>query len=339
MKRLFRNDTWNTCYEQFLDAVVAPTTRFTYDTTLRRFFAFVYEQTGLRKTPDKITRADIEAFLHHPVQVRRNAGQPISPFTHNTYICVLKSFYSWCETYLVEFRGKNVPILRGTKPTVGVKVVPVPEADRELSDEEIQALFAQIPRDLLGLRDRALFLCLLILGRRRQECANILRGDVQTAVFIEDGKPPRPGWLYWWRGKRRLGKDDCAEIPEICLAALREFHAAAGRDFDTMPADQPLFPGIAGPADGKTPMSLSNVDRRWRQYARAAGLPDNKVVHSLRHASGWARYTLNGRDLLRVQADLRHSDVKTTMKYLNKYKRLQEGDQVAPALAEKFGHL
>lgn len=332
MKRLFRNDTWQLCYEQFLDSLASPETLRQYDLTIRRFFAFVSH-----KTPDKVTRTDIEAWLHQPATWGRNKGQPLSPYSRNAYRMTLQSFFNWCTTYLIEFRGKLAPILR-TNPTRGMKIAKGAEVDREMSDEQIAAFFEVIPNTVCGLRDRALFRALLILGRRRQECTNLLRGDVERVVFREDGQS-RPGWLYWFRGKFHRAKDDCAEIPEIVIEDLRAFHKAAGRDFDAMPADTPLFPGVTGPAKTNQPMNVNAVDLRFRKYARAAGLPDNLVVHSLRHASAWARYESNGRDAMKVRDDLRHASLVTTQRYLARRQKRQHGDPTVAALAAKFGNL
>jgi integrase len=153
-------------------------------------------------------------------------------------------------------------------------------------------------------------------------------------IFSENGHT-RQGWLYHYRAKWKVTRDS-AEMPDECIAAIRDFHQAAGRDFDTMPPDEPIFPGVAGPALRHQPMNLANVGKRFRLYARAAGIADTIVTHSLRHENAWTRYQLNGFDILDVRDALGHKNISMTMTYIEKRKRRQHGDPIASVIAGKF---
>lgn len=328
--RYFKHDTWNVAMLHFLDSRTSPLTRVQYTAILRRFFH------DPKKTPDKYTRQEVEAFLAQPVTLGPNAGQPLSPYTRNHYMCALKSFYQYCSRYLVPFRDRQAPLLRGVSPLAEVKLARTGDSDRDFDAESDADRFLSVidRKTPYGKRDYALFLTLLCTGKRRAEIGNLRRGDVESVVFMENGRA-RQGWLYHYKAKWHVNRES-AEMPAECMDAIRTFHEFAGRDFATMSPEQPLFPGITGPAKVDQPMNLNGVDRRFRQYARAAGIAENVVVHALRRENAWCRYQENGHDILDVRDALGHKNVAMTTRYIEKRKRRQRGDPVASRLAAKF---
>lgn len=340
-KPLWRSERWNTIFADFLAQINNKTTQGQYDKTLRRFFAFLREKHGRAVTPDKVGQSDIEAFLRQPVSIpTMRAGHPLSPFSRNTYLMAIRSFYAYAENVEVEYRGKQMSALRGkTLPTKHIKVQGTGPADRDMDEGEINRFFAQIDRStIIGKRDYAIFFALFATGRRRKEIAELLRGDMEPAIFYEEGKP-RHGWMYQYLPKWRLRKER-AEMPSACIEVIRSYHLAAGCNFDDMRPFQPIFfsifAGAMAPMEQAKPIGLSVVDRRFRIYARAAGIPDNIVVHSLRHEHAWTRYNLNGHDILDVKNALGHTNVQTTLGYIEKRKRRVAGDPIASMLAAKL---
>lgn len=339
---LFRSKEWATCYRLYIESRSATRTQGNYDLLLRRFFAFVKRRAGREVTPDKVTRRDIEEFLHEPSQKGYRKGGETSPYTKNTAYVILKSFYKWCSSYLVEFRGKQRPICKSS-PMVGMKMAKVPRADRDMDEGELEQFFAVIPRDtIVGLRDVALFKVLFLTGRRRAEIVRLRRGDLQLRDVIENGQL-RQAWIYHFQGKGRLSQDDFDELPEEAIDALIAYHAAVGRDFLTLSADFPLFPG--GPPAGITPSAVAqpihenNVDRRFRLYRKKAGLSQNLCPHSLRREHAWQRHETNGHNMLDLQRALRHKHISTTLLYVDGRNKKRQGDPISRILGKKFGHL
>jgi integrase len=329
--RVFRNEQWQLCYCQFIESITVPHTRHDYQIIISRFFKQV------DKTPDKVSRADIEAFLHAPAATGRNVGQPLSAYTQSCYYGTLCSWFNWCSEYQVEFRGKMCPILRGEKPTVGVKRIRLPEVERDMSEEEVRNFFAAIDRTtLIGKRDYAIFFALLITGRRKSEILNLCWCDLEQTIFMDSGRP-RTGWIYHWKGKGKLNRDT-AEWPDSCMNALKEYLEALG-SWEHMQPETPLFGGIAGRGTKDTPMWGDSLDRRFRKYARLAAIPDNIVCHSLRHENAWQRYCEGGKDILAVRDALRHADVKTTEHYLRRRQQKLQSDPIGAKIATKFSYL
>lgn len=340
-KRVFVHPAWQRIFESFLASIANDTTRTQYERTLRRFFAFIAEKYPNKRaehTPDKITQEDIEEFMRRPIQSGSRAGQPLSAFSHNSYLIALRAFYGYCEQAEIEFRGKMVPAIRKTPPTIHVKQRKTGDVERDFTDGELEAFFAQIDTSTLnGKRDRALFLTLLCTGRRKREITLLRRGDLERMTFLEQGRT-RVGWTYQYLGKHRVTKET-AEMPSVCVEAIRQFHAAYGLDFDTEPPEQPLFFGVAGPAKSDQPMALSSVNYRFEIYARAAGISEDTVVHSLRYEYAWQRYQENGHDALEVQDAVGWKSIEQTLHYIKRRKRKQRGDPMAEKMSARFAHL
>jgi integrase len=337
-KRLFKNDKWNETFHHFISSISNTTTRYQYDKTLRRFFAFITKKYGRETTPDKIVQADIEAFLQQPVTAGRGhrAGEPISPFTHNAYCMALRAFYSYCSRTLIEWRGKQVPILRTIPPTAHIKLAKTGDVERDMTEDEIKKFFACIDRStLIGKRDYALFWAFLITGRRRMEITNLLRGDLEYGNFMTDDGQMRKGWRFHFRAKWRVTRES-AEMDVTIIEALKDFHQAAERNFTTMDPNQPLFPGICGPANHHKPMKLDNADKRFRIYARAAGIDEQIVLHSFRWENAYQRALANGNNLIKVADELGWKSVDQAVHYIRRRKKKLAGDPTSAAIAAKF---
>jgi len=329
----FRNKRWNTIFRDFLKQVPNATTRDHYYRTLRRFFVFIEKKYKEQRTPDKVSSTDIEEFLQLPVREdARRSGQKISPYSRNTYLTVFKAFYGYCTKPIFEFRGRRGIALfkKGMCPSDHVSLAHCGDADRDMTEEEVRKFFFVIDRTTLrGKRDFSLFWALFITGRRRKEIVMLRRRDLLPFVF-EDG---HQGWRYRFRAKWKV-EDEFAEMHQSVVDTIIEFHKAAGRDFYRLPPEAPLFPGTI---DSKHPMNPNWATTLFRNYAKEAGLPPNVVTHSLRHESAWQRYLANGHDLLAVKDDLGHSNVATTMRYIERRKKKLRGDPISAALVAKFG--
>lgn len=328
-RRWFKNAFWNECTLSFLAACTSDRTRSNYAATLRRLF------NNPARTPEKYTRAEIEAWLHAPALCGTRPGQPMTARTQNTYLMTLKSFYSYASHYIVIYRGAHVPLLRQPPPTTGIRRAKMGHADRDFEEDDIGRFLAVIDREtLLGKRDYALFLAYLCTGKRRVEIGRLYRRNFERVFLVENGIR-REGWIFSFKPKGRI-TNERAEMPEECMQAIRAFHGAAGRDFETMPPEQPIFPPTTGSTKTHQPVNENQIDRRFRAYARAAGIAENVVVHSIRGEHAFIRFEENGHNILDVRDALNHKDVHITMQYIEKRKRRKTGDPVASRIAARY---
>lgn len=196
------------------------------------------------------------------------------------------------------------------------KVSPAPS--RGLSAEQVRTLLAVIPATPAGLRDRAIFLTLVLTGRRRSEVLSLRVDDLgfegQT-VF------------YQYRGKG--GKRGRRELPRPAYDALVRALAAFGKDLSTMAPNEPLWRAVG--ADGGITDGTAYL--RFRRYLRDAGLPPSGL-HVLRHSAAKLRRDA-GESVEAVSAFLDHSSLAVTTTYL---RRLEgQEDRGWAAVAEAIG--
>lgn len=328
--RYFRNEKWNKAALHFIANTPNDDTRKIYEGTLRRLTLFVARKYGSQRTPDKFSKEDIEEFLGQPVQKNRRKGQPPSAYTVNTYLNAIRAFYLHCTRIQVDFRGKKVPLMRkDALPTDGISLAKTGDVERDMTEGEVRALFAAIDRStVIGKRDFALFWALFVTGKRRREITNLRRGDLEQFDF-DHGR----GWRFHFRGKWRVTQE-YAEMPQTVVDAIIDFHRAAGRDFATMGPNEPLFPAAIGIA--RRPISLNLVATIFRKYARAAGIPDSAVPHSLRWENAWQRYLASNKDIMLVQDQMGWKSIEQAAHYIRRRKRKHAGDPTAAALAAKF---
>jgi site-specific recombinase XerD len=121
-----------------------------------------------------------------------------------------------------------------------------------------------VPDSLVGLRDRAIILTLVLTGRRRSEVLAIQAGDVR----IDAG---RVTYAYCGKG----GKTGQRVMPTPAIEAIQAWLAATARALASMAPDESLAPstrnGGAGISSGRFCMNL-------RAYLAAAGLPVSGVL-------------------------------------------------------------
>jgi len=318
-----KHKQWQACYDAWLASLRSPKTQKNYASHTRRFFAFVAEKYGAHFAPDQVRRVDIEKFLR----------SDWSTYTYNAYVQALHSFFGYASGYEVLFRGKMRPLFRGKQPTAGISRARTEIPDRAMTEDDVARFFAAIDRHILiGKRDYALFWTLFITGRRRMEISQLRRGDLERVALTKNGVR-YAGWLFWFRGKMRTERES-AEMPEDCLDAIRDFHQAAGRDFETMDPNQALFPGTT--LDSREPLGMDHVSKRFRSIAQQAGLPGRLVTHSLRWCNAHQRYLANGKDLMKVVEELGWKSPGQAAHYIRMGEKRANGDQTAASIAAKF---
>jgi site-specific recombinase XerD len=330
----FKHPGWRRCIRDFLADIRArnpkATTHTTYVGHLRRFFL----DPG--KRPDTYTKGDVEQYL---IASFDDPSTPVGPHTRNGRLIALGAFFRYAKTYRVpNGNGDTRPLVRKnwTPPTEGVAWGKTTTKRRQLSPSQVKAFFQAIEEHTRNpvrrARDRALFMLYLRTGRRLREIAGLLWGDIEIQEMRGKNGQKYEGWVYHWRGKGHVEKDDCAEIPQGAVVALKAYLVLSER-WGHLTATDPLFPGWRN-----QPMSWSNIVSLFRQYRELAGIDAEKGgTHSLRRRAARDRYEVSGHDLLEVQQFLRHKDIHTTMIYVQGPP--EEADAFAAELDGRYSNL
>jgi site-specific recombinase XerD len=289
---------WLEASELFLNSRNSENTRSAY----RQALVDLLDHS--KKSPWAIERADVQRW----VEDMRQRG--LSASTIRLRVSAISSFYAFCQD---EFA------LVSSNPAGGKSLRPAASPYGKaawLSIEDVRALLAAIPQDnLQGLQDYALFLMYLATSRRNSEVRRLQWGDI-----VKKGDQV----MYHWSGKRKERWD---EMPEAAYNAILHYLFASGR----MPLDEtdyifcPLTDRAVNlptvPEEGWTrnrPLSIREVNRRLKYYARKAGLRAEKLrVHTLRHTAAMLRKSA-GAGLEDISELLNHSSLAITQIYLHK---------------------
>jgi len=316
---------WQSCLAAWLQAVYGRSgserSRIVYRNQILRFLAEV------GKSPEQVTRSDVRAFIGQSSQGNRHRGEPVSPSTQNGRLTALASFYRFASTFDID----GQPLFTGQLPTVGFPYLAPDITYRAMSASELQRFFAVIPHDtIIGLRDRALFLCYFWTARRRSEIASLTYGDIEPATF-PDG---HQGYIYRYHGKGKSRQIKTKELPLPAWEAIDRYLVASGRKA-TIKATDPLFVALYQKSGHALTSNWLNM--RFKRYAEQAGLDTERLsLHSLRHTASRERRQ-SGQDILEIKELLDHANLSTTWLYLQRY--AGETDTGAHLLEHKFRRL
>jgi integrase/recombinase XerD len=253
-----------------------------YSRMLQHFFGVV------GKTPDEVTSPEVLSWAHGiGLSCRVPSGVTIGART-----ACLSSFYK----FLIRMGTlASNPCDALERP----KVQPSPA--RGYTATDVQKILAAIPDTVVGRRDRAIVLVLVMTGRRRSEVINLKAKDIR----VEDERS-----FYSYRGKG--GKLGRRELPRPAFDALLVTLTDADKTLSNMDPQESLRQAAAGNR-GVTSATFYN---RLRKYMVAAGLPPTGV-HILRHTAAKLRRDA-GESIESVSQFLDHSSLAVTTVYLRR---------------------
>jgi integrase/recombinase XerC len=259
----------------------------------------------LDRDPVTVKPADIVNWAHGI----GDSGRVPSPATVGARIACLSSYYRFLIRMGLAISNPCDALQRPRRPQ------PRP---RGLEARQVRRVLAAIPDTVSGRRDRAIFLVLVLTGRRRSEAIALRAGDLdrqESRVF------------YRYRGKG--GKSGRRELPRPAYEAILRTLADAGRELDSVAPAESLWQAGAGPSG----VSVHTFYVRFRRYLAAAGLPPTGV-HVLRHTAAKLRRDA-GDSIEAVSSFLDHSSLAVTTTYLRRLEGAE--DRTWPKVAAAIG--
>lgn len=233
----------------------------------------LFEHLGKGSSPKKVTTAQIRGYVVS-LQERGLADKTVS-----NHVLVIKRFFGFLltEGYISEDPSLGVP-----RPQVGERL---PKA---LSVPETRRLFAVFGGvSAVERRDEIFFRLMYACGLRISEAVSIKVADIDVAsgALQVVGKGDKERRIYL--------------KPEL-LEELTCYMEQAG-------VEEYFFPG----RNGVSPITVRNMEMRFKAYVRKAGLPDHVTPHTLRHSIA-VHYLVNGAPITFVQRLLGHESLATT---------------------------
>lgn len=251
-----------------------------YSDMLDRFVAFVGKDAV-------VGDMDADAIRSYLREVRK---REFKQFTLHAYARTLKTFLRWLgrEGYAEESLAKAVDmpkVPRYQDVTIDV-----------LTDDEIAHLLGMLDASTdVGARERSIICLMLESGLRLAEVAGLTVDDVHLKdMFV--------------RVKGKGGKENFVPLGPTTHKALTRYLTA----FRVPASDnvKTLFLNVYG-----EPLKYESIKTIFDRLAVKSGI-SRLHPHLLRHTAA-TKMLANGADLHSVQRLLRHSDIRTTLRYLH----------------------
>lgn len=174
------------------------------------------------------------------------------------------------------------------------------DTEERLEDDEMDRLLSVLENEPLPRANVYYFA--ILTGMRRGEIATLVWDDVDWRKSELKIRNPKSGKAF---EKIPLNEDAIAVLRS--QYGIRELRNAEARELDRI-----FFTLEGGPFVGK----FQCLDRWNNLIKERANLPDNfRLLHGMRHQFGTV-HAENGTPVFTLKELMRHSDIKTTMKYI-----------------------
>jgi integrase/recombinase XerD len=223
---------------------------------------------------------------------------------------VIKTFYKWLrinyKTFDLDdrFAYDIAEGLKGAKIEATYKKEP-------LDILQARRLIARASKDintLLGARNYAMIVLMLVTGLRAIEVARALRTDLSSL----DGND-----ILYIQGKGRDDKDLFVKLPNEVMSAITHYFKMR------LDEDNHLFVSHAKSVHGKG-VTTKTIQESIKEIMLQAGVFGPKIsVHSLRHTCAYLNIKQGG-SLESTQQLLRHSNIDTTLIYAHNINRVKD---------------
>ena len=272
----------------------------TYTRQVRQFLAYLQAHGITEPTKDDIRAYREELKISH------------KPATVQGYIMALKQFFKWTEEEnLYPNIARNV---KGAKLDTEHKKDP-------LTPRQVKSLLSGIDRTTLsGKRDYAILSLMITTGLRTIEV---------TRANVEDLRPAGDYMVLYIQGKGHQERTSYVKVVPEVEDAIRDYLTGRGK---TDPRE-PLFTTTSNHKTEDGRLTTKSVSRLVKEHLVNAGLNDDRLTaHSLRHTTATLNL-LNGGTLEETQQLLRHTNINTTMIYLDHLTRANNNSELRVANA------
>ena len=229
--------------------------------------------------------------------------------TIQLYLTAVKLFFTWLEQ---EGLYKNI-----ANKVKGVKIQKGHKKDSLTSNQSKEVLSDIDTSTTKGKRDFAIVALLLTTGLRTIE---IVRADVADLRTVGGNT------VLFIQGKGRDEKSEYVKVAPQVEKALREYL----RTRDSLNDNEPLFTSTSNENKGGR-LTTRTISKIAKTSLVNAGLnSDRLTAHSFRHTAGTLAL-MNGAELTQVQQLLRHSNINTTMIYIDSIDRAKNNSEAIVA--------
>lgn len=270
------------------------------------------------KHPDKINSQDVLEWQRHLKDRALSERYIYASLSH------LSSYFEWLrKTELAPFLKINPVHSAMPKPP---KKYNSPKA-KSLTDEELTKLWlyvekqAEDEKNLIAVRDYAIFRFFTATGMRREEVINLGTEDIrleENQIFIHTRVK---GGNYEWR---TINDEEVKTALEryLRLTKRKSTIGQKGRAlwirFDRAAEAAAIDHRIDNPLGDEPRLSSHSFDRQIKKYAEAAGI-GHFHIHQFRHTFARIVAEESG-SIIEAQEALGHKDIQTTQIYINRIK-------------------
>lgn len=272
--------------EWIMDLDVLPATKADYKRKIELWFRWLSAHGIDTRNPER----------HHILEYKQELQrQGKSSFTSNSYVTVVKLFYSYCDG-----RRYYDNIGLGIKSSSKQKEHYKHPLSRTESNRLLESIDTKI---IIGKRDKLMIALMLTNGLRTCEI---------NRINIEDfDKEGEQSVLYVQR-KGRTDKRERVAIPAVIEELLEDY--LADREFEMK---DPLFLSHAFCNREPVRLSKATISAIVKRRLRTIGIDDPKITaHSLRHTCG-SLMVEEGMDVEDIKDMLGHSNTNVTRIYID----------------------
>lgn len=279
---------------------------------VKSFFALVPKQ------PDKIASPDVLEWQRYLKDRALSERYIYASISH------LSSYFEWLRTTeLAPFLKINPVRTVMPKPP---KKYNSPKA-KSLTDEELTKLWLYVERqaedekNLIAVRDYAIFRFFTATGMRREEVINLGTEDLRLEEHQILIHTRVKGGNYEWR---TINDEEVKAALEryLRLTKRKSTIGQKGRAlwvrFDRAAGAAAIDHRIDNPLGDEPRLSSHSFDRQIKKYATAAGI-GHFHIHQFRHTFARIVAEESG-SIIEAQEALGHKDIQTTQIYINRIK-------------------
>ena len=282
--------------DEFLSGQLSDRTRRAYEADLRHFFQFTGVDANLNLSIlQNINHSHVISFRNHL------AERDYKHTSINRKLSSLKAFFKMLlATGKIEKNPTDSALVRGYKIEANLTGKAIPKS-------ALNGIIAQIEvleDPLMKARDMALFFVLMYGGLRRSEAAkmsweHLIENDEHTLLLLPDTKS---------------GTDQLIKMQPVVLSKLFNYKKELELHDHPCLSSAPIFISLARNNSHGKQLTAQSVNLIVKRHARAAGVSQKITAHMFRHTCCTLAIEGGARPQ-QVQSQLRHKDIKTTMKY------------------------